>query len=309
MPRTVASTRDTDGVRIAVALALAGLALLGCGARSQDAPAATTSRIAVVVMENKEAGTALDPAQAPYLAGLARRYALATRSYGVTHPSLPNYIALTSGSTQGITSNCTSCHTGARSIVDQLEARGISWKGYMQDMPRPCFRGPGSGDYAKKHNPFMYYDRVVRSPARCAKVVPYTRLGSDLRRGRLPAFSFITPDLCANTHDCSVRTGDRFLSRLVPRLLRGVGPRGFVVVTYDEGASSEGCCTGSRGGRIATVVAGPPVRRGFRLTTPVDHYGVLRTIQDALGLPPLGRARDARSGTLRAMFARAPRVR
>jgi hypothetical protein len=164
----------------------------------------------------------------------------------------------------------------------------------------------GAGRYAKKHDPFMYYDDIVRSPARCHRVVGFDALGNDLRRGRLPAFSFITPNLCHDMHDCDVATGDRFLSGLVPGLLRELGPHGLLVLTWDEGSSDAGCCVDAHGGRIATVVAGHDVRRGARSGRAVDHYGVLRTIENALGLAPLGGAAAARSGTLDGLFARAP---
>jgi phosphatidylinositol-3-phosphatase len=139
--------------------------------------------------------------------------------------------------------------------------------------------------------------------------VPYGRLAGDLRRGRLPTYSLVVPDLCDDTHDCGVATGDRFLRRLVPRLLRKLGPHGFLVLTWDEGATGAGCCGRAHGGRIATVVAGPDVRRGARMRGPVDHYGVLRTVEDALGLGHLGAAADRRSGSLRPLFRRAPHVR
>jgi hypothetical protein len=134
-------------------------------------------------------------------------------------------------------------------------------------------------------------------------------VAGDLRRGTLPTYAFIAPNLCHDTHDCGVSTGDRFLARLVPALLRELGPHGYLVVTWDEGSSDSGCCRGSTGGHIATVVAGPDVRPGARDATPVDHYGVLRTIEDSLRLAPLGAAADPIHGTLRGLFARPPRVR
>jgi hypothetical protein len=302
---------------LCVPLALLAL-LAGCGsdaARSAPLPVkpsavarSGSSHIVVVVMENKESHSALSASDSPYLTGLAQRYAQVPESYGVRHPSLPNYLALTSGSTHGITDNCTGCRVDAPNIVDQLEQGRIAWKGYMEGMPRPCFTGASAGRYKKKHNPFVYYDSVTKDPARCRKVVPYSALARDLRAGTLPTVAWVTPDMCNDTHDCSVRTGDRFLSHLVPLLLRGVGPRGFVVVTYDEGKTDTGCCGGSAGGRIATVVAGPTVRRGFRHTGAIDHYGVLGTIEDALGLPALGGARDPESGRFTDVFTSPPRV-
>jgi hypothetical protein len=269
-------------------------------------PQATSSHVVTIVMENKEYGDVIGSSEAPYVNRLARRYGLATASYGVGQPSLPDYLALTSGSTHGIASDCTDCHVRARNIVDQLSAARLTWKAYMEDMPTPCFRGASAGGYAKKHDPFVYYDDVAGDPARCRRVVPLGRLGRDLRRGRLPTYAFISPNLCNDTHDCGVATGDRFLAHLVPTLLRAVGPQGYVVLTWDEGTTDRGCCGGSDGGRIATIVAGRLVRRGSRLRRPVDHYGVLRTVEDTLGLRHLGAARDRRHGGLRALFRRLP---
>jgi hypothetical protein len=293
------------------ALLLAALGLAACG--QAGAPPAglphgsavkrpVSSRVVVVLMENEEAGSVIGSARAPFINRLARQGGLATRSYAIRHPSLPNYLALTSGSTQGITSDCTSCHSPGRSIADQLEAAQLSWRAYMEDLPRPCYRGAGAGDYAKKHDPFMYYDAIARHARRCRHVVGFGALARDLRRGTMPAYAFISPNLCHDGHDCGVRVADRFLSTLVPGLRRALGPRGYLVLTWDEGATDAGCCGGARGGRIATILLGPRVRRGARHPAPVDHYGVLATIEDSLRLPRLGAARDPVHGSLRDLF-------
>jgi hypothetical protein len=302
--------------RRALAVTCAAVVLAGCGTSAMTTapalpppsalPRSASSHVVVIVMENEEAGDVLGSSAAPYLNALARRYAVAANSYAIRHPSLPNYLALTSGSTHGIASDCTDCHVGGRNIVDQLEAAHRSWKGYMEDIPHPCSPVAGAGSYAKKHNPFMYYDDIVSSPRRCRRVVGFGALTDDLRRGTLPAFSFISPNLCHDMHDCDVATGDRFLSGLVPRLLRELGPHGFLVVTWDEGGSDAGCCVDAHGGRIATIVAGHDVRHGARSGRAVDHYGVLRTAENALGLAPLGGAAALRSGTLDGLFTRAP---
>ena len=300
-------------------VALVALALAACGAGSRPGPAlvlgsgslprSSSSHVVVIVMENKEASAVLGSGAAPYLRGLVRRSGLASASYAVTHPSLPNYLALTSGSTQGATSDCTTCHFAARNIVDELEARGISWRGYFEDVPGPCFAGPAANGYARKHNPFIYYDDIRQSPRRCARLVGFDALASDLRRGTLPTFAWITPNLCDDTHDCPVATGDRFLARTVPALLRELGPHGFLVLTWDEGDTSAGCCAGAAaGGRVATLVAGPQVRAGARDAQPLDSYGILRTVEDALGLPPLRSSADPRNGTLAPLFRTPPRV-
>jgi hypothetical protein len=267
-------------------------------------PRAAASHIATIVMENEEADAVIGNRKAPYINRLARRGGLATSSYAITHPSLPNYLALTSGSTHGVTSDCTSCHVAARNIADQLDAAHLSWRAYMEDLPSPCFKGAGAGGYAKKHDPFMYYDDIAGSPARCRRVVPFSALARDLRRGSLPAYSFIAPNLCHDGHDCGIGEADRFLSGFVPSLLPALGPHGYLVLTWDEGSSDAGCCGGARGGRIATIVVGPDVRAGARAARPIDHYGVLGSVEDSLRLPRLGAAADPVHGSLRRLFAR-----
>jgi phosphatidylinositol-3-phosphatase len=248
------------------------------------------AHIAVILMENQEYGGIIGSPSAPYINSLARRYAVATQMYAIGHPSLPNYLSLTGGSTFGISSDCTDCTVGATSIVDQLERAHISWKAYMEDLPSTCFTGASAGEYAKKHNPFVYYTRVTSNRNWCSNVVPLTRLTSDERGNTLPRFIWITPNLCHDMHDCSVSTGDRYLSTLVPGLLRSLGSDGLLFITWDEGSSDAGCCRLASGGHIATIVAGPGARPGARLSRPVDHYSVLQTIEDLL---KLGRLRGA----------------
>ena len=254
-------------------------------------------------MENKEYGDVIGSSSSPYVNALARRYASATGFFGVRHPSLPNYLALTAGTTFGVDSDCTDCQQSGPSIVDQLEAAGVTWKAYMGGVPSACFKGASSGQYAKKHDPFMYYDRVANNAARCAKVVPEGELSRDLAAGRLPTFAFLSPGLCDDTHDCALDQGDRYLLRALPPILSALGPRGFLVLTWDEGTSDKGCCGGlASGGQIATVIAGPGVRRGASLPGPYTHYSTLRLIEDALKLPRLGNAANTRVNSLSPAF-------
>jgi hypothetical protein len=261
------------------------------------------AHIAVLLMENHEYGSVVGSRSAPYVNGLAKHYGLATQMYAVSHPSLPNYLALSAGSTFGIGSDCTGCSVGASSLADQLDSAGITWRAYMENFPRPCFTGASAGAYAKKHDPFVYYKAIVRDPARCARVVPLTRLATDERAGGLPRFVWITPNLCHDMHDCSVATGDRFLAGLVPPLLNALGPRGLLIVTWDEGASDSGCCRLASGGHVATIVAGAQARLGATFNTPVDHYSVLQTIEDLLGLPRLRGAACACTPSLKPLLA------
>jgi hypothetical protein len=310
-------SRPAAALALAIAAALA-LPLSACSSAesgeplrvpTNKRPPAKRSHVFVIVMENKRYGDVVGSSSAPYFNRLARQSALLADIAAIRHPSLPNYIALISGDTHGIRSNCTACHVAARSLPDQLEEAGFAWKGYMEDMPRPCYRGASWDGYVKKHNPFIYFDAIRDKPSRCKRIVPYTRLSRDLFKRRLPDLSFITPNLCNDTHDCPVRTGDRFLAHLVPALIRETGPHGFVVITYDEGSTRDACCGGlSRGGRIPTLIAGPDVRRGVRPDAAYTLYSILRTIEDLFGLPALGGAADPSTAPLDAAFESPPRL-
>jgi hypothetical protein len=239
--------------------------------------------VVVVVFENKEATSVLGNRAAPTFNSHARRYAKLTRYYGVTHPSLPNYLALVSGSTHGITSDCTDCVVDAQSLANTIEASGRTWKTYAEGLPAPGFLGAFKGRYAKKHDPFAYFRDIADDPVRRARLVPLTRLALDLRAGRLPSFSLVVPDLCHSMHDCSVTVGDAWLRSQVGKFLKL--PKTVVFVVFDEGASSVG-----GGGHTAALALGTAVRPGSRFAGVTGHYGLLRTIEQAWGLPLLGRS-------------------
>ena len=268
------------------ALVAAALLLSACGASAKrpSAKRSPQARVVLLVMENKEHGQVLGSAAAPYMTALARRYGSATRSFSVARPSLPNYLALVSGSTHGIASDCTSCRARGPNLGTQLHAARLDWKAYEEGLPRPCFTGATAGRYARKHDPFAYFGRG------CRHRVSFAALSSDLAAGRLPPFSLVVPDLCHDMHDCSVATGDRFLKALVPKLLRALGPRGYLVLTFDEANAGSAL--------IPTIVAGPGARRGAIQTARVDHYGVLATIEDTFGLRHLGAAGRPGHGSL-----------
>jgi hypothetical protein len=243
--------------------------------------------VVVIVFENKERGRIIGSREAPTFNSYAARYANLTRYYGVTHPSLPNYLALVSGSTHGIVENCTTCIISARTIADSIEASGRTWRTYAEGLPRPGFVGAVSGRYAKKHNPFVYFRNIAANPIRRRTgVVPFPELARDLRAGRLPDFSLIVPDMCNSMHDCPVRLGDSWLRRVAPSLL--TLPNTAVFVLFDEGASRA-----RGGGHIAGLVLGTAVQPRARFTSVTDHYGALRTIEDAWGLALLGRSARA----------------
>jgi phospholipase C len=266
---------------LVLSAALAAAALPGAQAAPRPVP--SFDHVVVIVFENKVRGSVLGSSSAPTFNSLARRYAVLAGYRGVTHPSLPNYLALVSGSTQGITDDCTSCTTGGLSLADTLEAKGRTWKAYAEGLPRAGWTGAASGRYVKRHVPFLYFRRILSRPARVRNVVPLEALSRDLAAKRLPDFALVVPFMCHNMHDCPVSTGDAWLARFLPPLLRS---RQFansaVFVTFDESDSTDP--------RVAALALGPVVRPGSRFAPAMSHYGLLRTIEDAWGLPRLGRS-------------------
>ena len=317
--------------RAAAAAACLLLLAAGCSSLRQPIPAGSTTgppaptrdraatgdhataRVIVVVEENHSIGQIIGSPQAPFLNRLADRGTLLTSYFAITHPSLPNYIAMVSGGTQGITSDCGGCNIDAPNLADQLEAAGISWRAYMEGLPGPCSDAHQTGAYAKKHDPFMYFASVRDDPGRCAKVVPFDRLDADLAAGRLPRLVFITPNLDHDMHGAGeggddaglVATADRWLERLYGKLASSSAWRDGtrLVVTWDEGGGGEraGCCGGlATGGRVTTIVTGPGIAPA-RDDAAYSHYALLRSIETLFHLPLLGHAGDPSTATIPAL--------
>jgi phosphatidylinositol-3-phosphatase len=265
------------------AICLLALCAVLAGRATAAAPVPAFAHVVVIVFENKESTSVFGNRAAPTFNSYGRRYAKLTRYFGVTHPSLPNYLALVSGSTQGITTNCTDCVVDAESLADTVEASGRTWKTYAEGLPAPGFLGPFNGRYAKKHNPFAYFRGIAEDPARRARLVPLSQLGPDVRAGTLPSFSLVVPDLCHSMHDCSVGVGDAWLRSQIGKFVKL--PKTVVFVVFDEGKTSV-----SGGGHTAALALGRAVRPGSRFTKVTGHYGILRTIEQAWGLPLLGRS-------------------
>jgi hypothetical protein len=271
-----------------------------CGVR--PAPAHYT-HVIWIWMENHSAGSIIGSADAPYINGLARRCGLAVNYHNITHPSLPNYVAATSGlglaDLQKFTSDCDpspSCSTGAPSIFGQ----GETWRAYQDSMPANCYR-TNAGNYAVRHNPPPYYTSLTT----CDRYdVPFSRLAVDLARGTLPAFSFITPNVINDMHDGTVADGDTWLAAHLGLILDsaeyGAGTTA-IFLTWDEGegGSSNDCATNSSdaGCHVSTVVVSPSTPAGTTSDVLFNHYSLLATAEQLLGLPALGMAASATTMT------------
>ena len=249
-----------------------------------SAPSASISHVVVVWLENREA-SAITASTMPYLYGLSKTYGRADQFYGVTHPSLPNYLALWSGSTQGVTDDADH-NLAATSLSSQMTAAGLSWRTYAQDYPAGGCNtastysggadGPGvAGTYARKHNPALSFTFVSGS-SQCANIQPLASFDPGVN------FAFVAPNLCNDMHDCSPAQGDAFLQDFLPQVLTAPEwAHTLLVVSFDEGTTDA-----NGGGRVFTMVARQGLA-GFTSSTPHDHYGLLRTIQDIFGLPCL----------------------
>jgi hypothetical protein len=247
--------------------------------KKEKAAVPRPDHIVVVILENKHRSSVIR--QAPYLNKLAAKGANMTHSYGVTHPSQPNYLALFSGSTRGVRSNtCPKHFRKANNLGHQLRNAGLSFSGYSESLPRTGFRGCTSGRYVRKHNPWVNFGTLPASTNR-----PFSDFPRDYRK--LPTVSFVSPNMCHGMHDCSIRTGDRWTKKHFDRYARWA-PRhnSWLIVTFDENA-------GGRVKPIFTIIVGAKVRPGV-YGERLNHYKLLRTIEEAYGLPPLGRAKAAR---------------
>ena len=171
----------------------------------------------------------------------------------------------------------------AINIVDRLENARRSWKAYMESMPSACFVGDSGDLYQQKHNPFIYYDDIRTNAARCNKVVPFSELAGDLAQtSTTPNYIWITPNMCNDMHDCSVSKGDSWLNNNLPTIFNSPAwttENSLLLITWDEGSSDSD--------QVATLVMAPSVIPGFMSSVSYDHFSLLRTVEDAWGLPPL----------------------
>lgn len=236
-------------------------------------------------MENYAYEQVIGSSSAPYTNSFARAHALFTNSHAITHPSEPNYLALFSGSTQGLASDaCPVTYSGAN-LASELAAKGYRFSGYTENAPsgNPCTAAPSSSVvskylYWRKHVPWADFTNVAFGSVNH----PYTGPGTAMTS----SVNFVVPNICDDMHDCGVASGDAWLSRNIPAMLSYANAHnGLLIVTFDEGDYSST-------NHIVTIAAGPMVHNGT-YTQNINHYNVLRLIEDNFGLPLLGASASA----------------
>jgi phosphatidylinositol-3-phosphatase len=247
------------------------------GATSAQSVPPRPDHVVIVIFENKGYGSQVGSPSAPYLNSVLANSAVFTNARAITHPSQPNYLALFSGSIQGVTSDrCLTPFHNRSNLGSQLIAAGETFTGYSEDLPSVGYTGCSNGDYAAKHNPWAHFDNVPASANQ-----PYSAFPRDF--SKLPTVSFVVPNLCNDMHDCGTTAGDRWArANLAPYLAWAGTHNSLLLITYDEN-------DGSAGNHILTAFAGAGVRPG-RYSEAVDHYRILRTIEAMYHLSPIGNA-------------------
>lgn len=288
-------------------------------ARAAGGPCGTTTtaptyqHVIWVLMENHSYGDIIgNTSQAPYINTLAGECGLAMNYHNVDHPSLPNYVGMTSGLSYSqlkpFKSDCNpskKCSTSSQSIMGQADAAGKTWKAYEESMTSNCERA-NDGEYAVRHNPGPYYTTLSDCST---NDVPYTQLSTDLANNTLPSFSFITPNLIDDMHDGTINQGDTWLSQNLPAIFNSTAYTSgttTVVVTWDEGEGGtvNDCSqnTTDIGCHVATIVVSPSTAAGSTSGTLFNHYSLLGTTEDLLGLPRLGQATTPPNTTMTSAF-------
>ncbi len=235
-------------------------------------------KVMIVVFENTDASDAL--AQ-PFFRSFASSGAYLADYYAIRHPSQPNYVALVSGGTQGVHDDF-KVDIAAPSLATLLNRKHSSWKVYAEGYPGHCDLSMRIGRYVRRHNPLASFASVQQNPADCAKLVNADRLDADLKAERLPDFSLYIPNLDDDGHDTSAAYADAWFARRFGPLLARWPHGALLAVTFDEDSN--------RGGpnRVYTALRGDMVRRGAVSKRFYNHYSLLRTVEDGLGLGTLG---------------------
>ncbi|MFL6111392.1 MAG: alkaline phosphatase family protein [Catenulispora sp.] len=290
---------------VTISLSAGASPAVAAGPCGTTTAAPTYQHVIWIWMENHSYSDVIgNTSQAPYINTLAGQCGLATNYHNISHPSLPNYIAGTSGlalsSLSTFNSDCSPskrCSTSAASIFGQ----GESWKAYQESMPSTCDKS-SSGEYAVRHNPPPYYTSL----STCSTFdVPYPQLAADLASNALPAFSFVTPNLIDDMHDGTIAQGNSWLAANVPTILNSAAYTSgttALFITWDEGtggSSGENCAANTTDAscHVATLVISPSTAAGSTSATLFNHYSLLGTTEQLLGLPALGQAATATTMT------------
>lgn len=279
------------------ALLLIVILAAGCGAGSAGTKTSTGtvpqfSHVVIVMEENASYSDAIGSSSMPYLNSLATKYAVTTQYYGDVHPSIGNYMMLTTGTLATLDDNFSGT-ISSDNLARQFAKDGKNWKVYAEDIPSAGYLGGDTGLYLKHHNPFAYFTDVTTNPAQAANIVPFTQFGSDVSAGTLPNFSLIVPNSVNDGHDCPggasvcpvadrLAPADAWLhANIQPLIASSMISDTLLVIVFDEGELSD---VQNGGGHVPAVVVSPKAKQGFQGNGLYQHQNLLRTVGEALSL-------------------------
>jgi hypothetical protein len=280
----------------AVSAVLCLLATSGCSSPNPTSTSALKTQpnvqgtVFTIVFENENSDAIIGNPAMPFFNAFSQQNGSATQYASHTHPSLPNYIELTSGATNGVNNDNDPTYAvkvfGNQNLPDQLDAAGIKWRAYMESMGTPC-RMTSGGGYSAHHNPFLYYTSIVDDPARCNdRVVDYDQHFAEDLASNAYRYMWITPNMCDNMHDCAPAVADHWLETTVKAIQESPGYKngGAIFVLFDEGSLR----IFGAGANLATIVASPNlVAPSYTTATVFDHRSYVATVEDIFGLPRL----------------------
>jgi acid phosphatase len=248
------------------------------------------SHIVIIVEENRGTKSIMNNPDASYINSLARENSYASQYLASGHPSLPNYMIITSGTTGGVRRDCdvpsdAGCKSSSKNIADLVESSGRTWKAYFEDMPSACY-GQRTELYDPDYNPFIYYKDIADNTERCAQhVVPLTQLSEDINSANgMPDLVFISPNICNDMHNCPVAIGDEWLAKTATSLLDSpmfTRQKSLLIVMWDESEKT------NPDNHIPFILAGGGVNKSYVSDRHYGHINLLKTIEVAWQLPPL----------------------
>lgn len=267
-----------------VALAVVQLACGGHGLPQTPVPTnqATFSHVVLVVEENHSYSDVIGNAAMPYLNSLASQFGLATQYFANGHPSMPNYLMLSTGLTETFDDNFSGTISDDN-IVRKLVKAGKSWKAYTESIPSAGYLGGDAAPYVRRHNPFSYLSDVQQDPSQAANIVPFSQFSSDLANNTLPQFSFIAPNVNDDAHNGTLAAADSWLqSNIAPLLASSMFQNsGLLIITFDESEDSD---VENGGGHVATVIVSSKSKTKFQSQTVYQHQSTLRLVLAASGV-------------------------
>jgi len=282
--------RPISRILVACLLLLLSLFQLGCGGSGSNSIKSTPvntdfpafSHVVLIVEENHSYSDVMGNSTMPYFSSLASKYAVATQYYADGHPSIPNYLMLTTGQMETFDDGFSGTISDDNAVRELVNG-GKTWKAYEESIPSAGYLGPDAVPYVRGHDPFSFLSDVQNSSSQAANIVPFTQFAADLANNALPQYAFIAPNLNDDAHDGTLAQADSWLQTNVAPLLANSAfqSSGLLIITFDESEDSD---IANGGGHVATLIIGSQVKTGYQSQTLYQHQSTLRLILKASGV-------------------------